>query len=613
MSSIKTRESVRNIKVLDKSAIVGQRMKNAFIRTKEKAAGLSDERQGTPNEFAEDTVLHAAEDFAVDAASLAGQQAKKMAQKRRQELLYRRSETVRAKRGVVDQQRHTDETLVHVQPVPSYEGEKRPIPFEEYSVPNKSDSVERGRELAIKQSEKRFETVRYRRERVLRESASTGSEPIRIRVKDSVLRMDTPLVVEKRQGVHLDHRVSALPKSTTVKGSERSIKTAQSIPKASVKTAQSYARLTRQAEKTVLTMRRTAVQSARAVTKKAALTAKTAIRAMVQTGKTVVAGLSGIISALISGGWVAMLVVVIICLIGLLAGSGFGVFFATEDYGTGLTLQSAISQINAEFSERVEDIKSRYDGQYSTVELTNDGMVANWKDVLAVYAVKTTMDKENPMEVATMTEEKLDILREVFWDMNEISASVESSVLVITVNAKDCWQAAEEYDFNVEQKELLRELMESDFFTGLPHEMPGEYPILPGTGGYIWPLPGFHRISSPFGYRICPYHGRELHGGIDLPAPAGSPILAAKSGTVITSRYGSSYGNYVVLAHPDGSRTLYAHMSSRAVAIGETVKQGTFIGRVGSTGNSTGNHLHFEIWVTSLSSSKVNPMGYFEG
>ncbi len=132
-----------------------------------------------------------------------------------------------------------------------------------------------------------------------------------------------------------------------------------------------------------------------------------------------------------------------------------------------------------------------------------------------------------------------------------------------------------------------------------------------GSGGYIWPLSGYTRISSPFGYRNCPFHGRELHGGCDIPAPGGTPIKAAKAGVVIISTYGASYGNYVVIAHGDGTRTMYAHQSSRAVSAGQTVSQGQTIGYVGSTGSSTGNHLHFEVWTGSSSSSRVNPMNYF--
>lgn len=131
-----------------------------------------------------------------------------------------------------------------------------------------------------------------------------------------------------------------------------------------------------------------------------------------------------------------------------------------------------------------------------------------------------------------------------------------------------------------------------------------------GSGGYLWPLSGYTRVSSPFGYRNCPFHGQELHGGCDIPAPYGTPIKAAKSGVVIISTYGSSYGNYVTIAHSDGSRTMYAHQSQRAVSAGQTVSQGEVIGYVGSTGSSTGNHLHFELWLNSSSSSRVNPVAY---
>ena len=131
------------------------------------------------------------------------------------------------------------------------------------------------------------------------------------------------------------------------------------------------------------------------------------------------------------------------------------------------------------------------------------------------------------------------------------------------------------------------------------------------SGGWRWPLSGYTHIASPYGYRICPFHGRELHRGADITAPGGTPITAARSGVVLVSTYGSSYGNYVTIAHSDGTRSLYAHMSSRAISAGSTVSAGQVIGYVGSTGSATGNHLHFEIWTNSSSSSCVNPMNYF--
>ncbi|MBR5534137.1 MAG: peptidoglycan DD-metalloendopeptidase family protein [Ruminiclostridium sp.] len=128
--------------------------------------------------------------------------------------------------------------------------------------------------------------------------------------------------------------------------------------------------------------------------------------------------------------------------------------------------------------------------------------------------------------------------------------------------------------------------------------------------GFIWPVPGYRRVSSAFGWRTCPFHGKEYHSGIDVPAPSGTPIVASKAGVVIVSTYGSSYGNYVTIAHADGSRTLYAHMVSRSVSAGQTVSQGQKIGGVGTTGSSTGNHLHFEMWLNSSKSSRVNPVAY---
>ena len=126
---------------------------------------------------------------------------------------------------------------------------------------------------------------------------------------------------------------------------------------------------------------------------------------------------------------------------------------------------------------------------------------------------------------------------------------------------------------------------------------------------YLWPLPGYYRLTSLFGYRIHPITGKaHSHTGIDIPAPGGTPIQACKSGQVVTSAYHYSYGNYVVIDHGNGNSTLYAHMSSRAVSEGQMVSQGQTIGYVGTTGSSTGNHLHLEV---RDNYTRVNPESKF--
>ncbi len=112
--------------------------------------------------------------------------------------------------------------------------------------------------------------------------------------------------------------------------------------------------------------------------------------------------------------------------------------------------------------------------------------------------------------------------------------------------------------------------------------------------GFIWPLYG--RITSPYGWRIHPItHKREFHTGLDIGAPLGSPVFAARSGTVIFAGRNGGYGNEIMIKHANNYETLYGHLSQIDVYVGEHVEKGDFIGRVGSTGFSTGPHLHFEI------------------
>ncbi len=128
-------------------------------------------------------------------------------------------------------------------------------------------------------------------------------------------------------------------------------------------------------------------------------------------------------------------------------------------------------------------------------------------------------------------------------------------------------------------------------------------------GMILWPVPGWSRISSPFGPRFHPIQQVwKNHNGIDIPATSGTPIIAVMSGEVIISKYSSSYGNYCAIAHGNGYVSLYAHASALLVSVGDKVEAGETIAKVGTTGWSTGNHLHFgfqknEVW--------VDPMDYF--
>ena len=129
------------------------------------------------------------------------------------------------------------------------------------------------------------------------------------------------------------------------------------------------------------------------------------------------------------------------------------------------------------------------------------------------------------------------------------------------------------------------------------------------TGTYIWPLPGYSP-GSAYGWRMHPiYHEMHFHAGEDIGAPTGTPILAADSGVAaVYPDNGNGYGNYIMINHGGGRVTLYAHMSAFAISNGASVTQGQVIGYVGSTGNSTGPHLHFEVRVNGAT---TDPKQYF--
>ena len=310
--------------------------------------------------------------------------------------------------------------------------------------------------------------------------------------------------------------------------------------------------------------------------------------------------------AIAAGGSVAVLVIVIICMIALVVGSGFGVFFAAEPAGDGMSLADAITQLNGEYQDRLEEIEG--DHTHDRLEITsNDGSYAiAWQDVLAVFAARTS-GAEDGAPVAVLDENNLDRLREIMWDMNEVTWKVETqthevettpatetaadatavtaeedsgtsssdttddsneseddpgtttvteTVLILTLHHKTAEEMREEYRFNARQDEYLTLLSAEDaaplwadllggFAMG---ELGGEI-LAPGSdasladGRLQWPMPVAGTITSPQGYRTDPITGEiSYHSGTDIAVPEGTPILAAADGTVTVANALDSWG-----------------------------------------------------------------------
>ena len=560
MSKIKTRETGKDIKVLDKSAVVGQRMKNAFIRSKRNAAALMDDRQAIPSEYAGDKVEFAADDLAHDTANVAvsgtktvvrqgrklfqRQREKRAAEKRREDTApteqapapepsqgtapegqtpQRHSGTApegRLPRQRTDPPRNGQRprqdtgpaqdrrlprqrtgTAPERQPLPRYErtAERPPAHVDvERPTDTVSSFVERGRTFAKKQAAKWAERKRQVKNRAVQSDRPPQVKPQDAakaprQVETAVNTVETPVKTAKRPAQAMGQTAKATGRGAkgTIKSAQRTVKTAQRTAKGTVKTAQHTSKTAiKTADHTAKAAQKTAqatakaakmtAHAARATAKTAATTAKAAAKGVSATVKAMIASVKALVAAIAAGGWVAILAVVIICLIGLIVGSCFGIFFSGEDSGTGQTMPAVVREINQEYEGKLDEIKNGT--AHDALEMS--GSRAVWPEVLAIYAVKTTTDPDNPQEVATMDDSKKELLKEIFWAMNEIShrsetatttqtvetddgagniveeeVEVTTTTLYITVTHKTADEMADAYNFTADQRAQLAELL----------------------------------------------------------------------------------------------------------------------------------------------------------
>lgn len=483
-------------------------------------------------------------------------------------------------------------------------------------------TVKRGAELTYQGGKKLAQTtirrIKEKREisRPLSEAKNAGGSTVKT-VKNTASKIRTKNTSVKS--------IKGKPQKA-VKNASRSMKSVKQSTKG-IKTAQRTAKTTQQTAKAAAKATQKTAQAAKATAKSAATGAKAAVKATIATVK-------GLISAIAAGGWVAVLIILLICLIAMVSGSCFGLFFSSDPTGTGTSVTQAVSTLNEEYMAHMQEIEAAtpHDRQEIT---SNDGVLSiNWEDILAVFSAKVT-GAEDGVQVASLDDAQLDELRNIMWEMNAISSgtrtekreveitevdengkeitrteTVPETILEISITHKTPEEMARQYNFNFRQNEYLSLMSEPENknlwaellggFVGGGGEIMDPNTDWEGIGIFQWPLPQSYTITSLFGYREDPFTGEvAYHGGTDIAAPGGTPILAAADGTVSvangTDSWGGSYGYHVKIGHADSFETLYAHCSSICVTEGQQVKQGEVIAYVGTTGSSTGNHLHFEV------------------
>ena len=329
--------------------------------------------------------------------------------------------------------------------------------------------------------------------------------------------------------------------------------------------------------------------------------------------------------ALLGAGGVVLLLAMLISAAAAVIGSPMGILFADESGDpNSIPIAEIVADTNADFGAAINDIVSAHP-ECSETTITYDyedghTWAGYWPEVLAVFAVHTNLNSDSDVVVINAAQKQR--IQDTFWAMHNITYEVEKVdvtpepteddpdpeqqteyILHITVSSKTVDELAELYNFTQDQNDILHELLSDEM-------RPSLLALCGGTsvadGELCWPLPGHTYISCNFGDDDA--YGNSGHRGTDIPAPEGTPILAAHSGTVLVSGWNDSYGNQVLLDNGAGLSTRYAHMTQTAVTAGEAVTAGQVIGYVGNTGDSTGFHLHFEVMQNGV---RVNPMSLF--
>ena len=431
---IKTRVAEKGIKAIDKAAVASERMKEAYIRTRDKADHSLYAEESSPGEYASDRLSSGVDSVTHEVIHQFDKQGRKGI-KTTKENISKVKENIQKRKAAAEQPKKQAEKQA---------ARKTRQAADRISEPVRTLRQERGAVKTLDRGKKSIKTV-DRGRKTIKQASSTAKG--------------------------------------TVKTASKSIKTAEKTAKASIKTTQQAAKAAQRTAQATARAARAAAHAARAAARAAVAAAKVAAKATIAAVKAIIAATKALIAAIAAGGWIAVLVIVIICLIGLLIGSCFGIFFSSEDSGSGYTMQNVVQEINDDYQQQIDTTKANL--SHDVLEMS--GSRAVWPEVLAVYAVKTTTDPDNPQEVATMDDSKKAILTDIFWEMNQISSRTETrtetvitetddgngnivetettvtqTYLYITVSHKTAEEMAAQYGFDEEQKEQLAELLDEE-------------------------------------------------------------------------------------------------------------------------------------------------------
>ncbi|MDD5017549.1 MAG: NlpC/P60 family protein [Eubacteriales bacterium] len=274
----------------------------------------------------------------------------------------------------------------------------------------------------------------------------------------------------------------------TIKTVDKSVKSAKYTVKATGRTIKTSARVAKTAAKTTKATAKASVRTVRAAIKATVTAIKVLVKATIVAVKATAAAIKSLVAAIATGGWIVIVIIIVVGAILFIVNSAFGLFYSNEDDGdvNTIPMSQAVAEISGGYSIYVDQQINNALAGYENVTVVYDNgidgdsdSVNNWVDVLGIYAIKTTMGESEPMEVATVTEEKKQILKNLYWEMNTVSIRIETieetdpddedaetgekTIVHAVISSEDYMDAAERYGFTEEQNEMLEELMVPEY------------------------------------------------------------------------------------------------------------------------------------------------------
>ncbi len=293
-----------------------------------------------------------------------------------------------------------------------------------------------------------------------------------------------------------------------------------------------------------------------------------------------------------------------------------------------MELNAAIKQQDEQYEamkKRIQFMYERGDTFYLELLFSSTGFAdmankAEYIEALSRYDKNKLDEYVETKEMVQLCKEKLEAEKEVLDEakiaveaeeasISELIGQKEAQIVSVSTDISTKEAAIKEYEEMIAQENAEIAALEKAVAEEKARlEAENAQARIYNGGMFAWPCPGYKRISDEYGNRIHPILGtQQFHNGVDMAAPTGTAILAAYDGDVIAAAYSSSMGNYIMIDHGSGLYTIYMHCSALYVSKGQTVTKGQNIAAVGSTGRSTGPHLHFSV---RLNGSYVSPWNY---